>query len=239
MKYDRTYFEEGVARGVSCYTNYTWLPEVSFPLAHRIIQRLNIRPGAKVLDWGCAKGYLVKALRMLDVDAWGCDVSQYALDASPSDTRPFLCRVVDPECPTILPLADRSLPQDFQWVIAKDTLEHMTEPQLDVFLQKIACYTGLYAVIPLGNGKRYNIPQYEQDVTHVLRQPLKWWLRKLGENGWHAALATNDVRGIKNSWAHYHNGNAVICAYRHNVAPPQLGCKCGCHRGIDTECCYL
>ena len=42
------------------------------------------------LDIGCAKGYLVLALRKLGVDAYGIDVSKYAISCSPEEVRGFL-----------------------------------------------------------------------------------------------------------------------------------------------------
>ena len=47
----------------------------------------------RVLDVGCAKGYMVKAFREQGMEAWGVDVSEYALSASPEDIRKHLYRV--------------------------------------------------------------------------------------------------------------------------------------------------
>lgn len=69
--YDREYFEYGVETGKSNYQNYRWIPELTIPMAMTIIDLLGIKPNESVLDYGCAKGYLVKALRMLHRNAWG------------------------------------------------------------------------------------------------------------------------------------------------------------------------
>jgi len=48
-------------------------------------------PGVKtVLDVGCAKGYLVKALRDSGLEAYGIDVSEYAVNAADPSVRPHL-----------------------------------------------------------------------------------------------------------------------------------------------------
>jgi len=46
--------------------------------------------GKKVLEIGCAKGFIVKDLRDLGVDCRGMDVSQYAFDQAESAVQPFL-----------------------------------------------------------------------------------------------------------------------------------------------------
>jgi cyclopropane fatty-acyl-phospholipid synthase-like methyltransferase len=49
------------------------------PVAKDIVSHFNLLPGDKVLDIGCAKGFLVKDLIDLGIDAYGVDVSKYAL----------------------------------------------------------------------------------------------------------------------------------------------------------------
>lgn len=49
------------------------------PVALRLMAHYGLWRGSSVLDVGCAKGYLVRDLRMLCVLAWGLDVSEYAL----------------------------------------------------------------------------------------------------------------------------------------------------------------
>jgi cyclopropane fatty-acyl-phospholipid synthase-like methyltransferase len=56
--------------------NYSWMPELTIRMAHHLIQQLPIRSAETVLDYGCAKGFLVRALRILDIDAHGaCHLS--------------------------------------------------------------------------------------------------------------------------------------------------------------------
>lgn len=49
------------------------------PVAREIVEHFGLKPGDRVLDVGCAKGYLVKDLLTIGVDAYGVDVSEYAL----------------------------------------------------------------------------------------------------------------------------------------------------------------
>ncbi|MFO0810212.1 MAG: methyltransferase domain-containing protein, partial [Gemmataceae bacterium] len=58
-------------------------------IADRIVSQL--RP-TTVLDAGCAKGFLVEALRDRGVEAYGIDISGTAIDEVRPDIRPY-CRV--------------------------------------------------------------------------------------------------------------------------------------------------
>ncbi len=49
------------------------------PVAKDIIEHFGLKKGDRVLDVGCAKGFLVKDLVSLGIDAYGVDVSEYAL----------------------------------------------------------------------------------------------------------------------------------------------------------------
>lgn len=49
------------------------------PVARDIVTHFGLRPGDRLLDVGCAKGFLVKDLLALGIDAYGIDVSEYAL----------------------------------------------------------------------------------------------------------------------------------------------------------------
>ncbi len=49
------------------------------PVAKDIIQHFGLKPGDRVLDVGCAKGFLVKDLLNEGIDAYGLDYSEYAL----------------------------------------------------------------------------------------------------------------------------------------------------------------
>jgi len=51
------------------------------PVAEDIVRHFNLKPGDRVLDVGCAKGFLVKDLMKVchGLDAFGLDISEYAI----------------------------------------------------------------------------------------------------------------------------------------------------------------
>lgn len=63
-------------------------------VARRLIERHGLKPGDRVLDIGCAKGFLVKDLTdaMPGLEVVGLDVSAYALDNAHPDAKGRLVR---------------------------------------------------------------------------------------------------------------------------------------------------
>lgn len=88
--YGEDYFERGIQTGISLYENYRWMPELTIPFAMRIIDYLHIERGESILDVGCAKGYLVKAFKWLGRDAYGIDISSYAINNADTEIKSYV-----------------------------------------------------------------------------------------------------------------------------------------------------
>lgn len=203
--FDEDYFENGIITGKSCYVNYHWMPELTIKMAHKLIKHLGLKEGDRVLDFGCAKGFLVKALRILDVDAFGCDISSYAMHKVDPEVR-HVCRLMSD-------VADIPFGHKFDWIISKDVLEHIEEKGIDIFLKeahKIA--DRMFHVIPLADKRgKLIIPEYELDKTHILKKDLEWWTNKFESMGWKLASFSFSVEGIKDNWTRkYEKGNAFF-----------------------------
>ncbi len=85
-------FFDGGRKEPWCYRAYG--ADVHYPLSGLVSLGIKICFNPKrVLDVGCAKGFLVKACREQGMEAWGVDVSEYALATSPEDIRGYLYRV--------------------------------------------------------------------------------------------------------------------------------------------------
>ena len=184
--YDRDYFERGIESGKSCYQNYRWIPELTLPMAMVMIDHLGIKRGQTILDYGCAKGFLVKALRMLGRDAWGVDISSYAIGQA------------DPEHCFLLNDDEMRLSRS-HFCIAKDVFEHVSEKMLPKVLDWIDAGTML-AVVPLGDGNKYRAPANNMDVTHKTCNPEWWWKALFKRNNWKLKHFTFKIPGIKDSY---------------------------------------
>ena len=115
--YDEDYFEYGLMTGRSCYSYYRWMPEATCSQAMAIIDYLGIKENETILDWGCAKGFLVKAFRLLRRQAWGMDISSYAISKADESVSSYL-KLVDI-------YTDSLFERSYNYCIAKDVFEHI------------------------------------------------------------------------------------------------------------------
>lgn len=113
-----------------------------------------------VLDVGCAMGYLVGALRTRGVEAYGIDISDYALEHVPDDLKPFCQRqsILEP------------LPRQYDLIVCIEVLEHLTAEEGEVALENICMHTHdvLFSSTPTDFA----------DATHANVQPPEYWVER-------------------------------------------------------------
>lgn len=172
--YTEDYFERGKASGLSNYVNYRWLRDQTCFCAVQMMKYLGAPPGrASVLDWGCAKGFYVKALRMIGYEAFGFDISEYAITHCHPDVKNYVFTALDAS-------------KQYDWVICKDVLEHIGK-YLDGHIETIIriMRKGALIIVPLaenqtadgiGLGGRFMAPQDNEDKTHVNCWGMQKWL---------------------------------------------------------------
>jgi 2-polyprenyl-3-methyl-5-hydroxy-6-metoxy-1,4-benzoquinol methylase len=126
--FNEDYFEYGRQTGKSYYEHYRWMPRRSIKEALAICDFLNLDENSFVLDYGCAYGFLVKAFRMLEINADGCDISDYALSFAPEGCW---------NCANTTSL-DFHSSFGYTHIVCKDVLEHLTGEQLQILLLKLS-----------------------------------------------------------------------------------------------------
>jgi len=201
MKYDEDYFERGMELGISGYSNYRWIPELTIPVCARIVEELNIRDSDTILDYGCAKGFYVKAFRLLHKQCWGFDISEYALSQVDREVKPFVS--------SDLKLFHRT---NFDVVITKDVLEHIEYSNIRDVLRNIHSITNsfLFCVIPIGRDGKYIVPLYELDKTHIIREDLYWWNLTFEECGFGIVFSKYTMKHIKQNYEKWEEGNGFF-----------------------------
>ena len=189
--YGADYYFYGVESGKSCYQNYRWIPELTMPLAMTMIDLLRIEKHNTILDFGCALGYLVKAFRLLHRQAWGIDISEFAIENTDLSVRQY--------CSCSLP----ATPEVFDFCIAKDVFEHVPANNLKKLLEEIPAQT-MFAIMPLGKEGNYTAPSNNMDVTHCICEDIYWWENLFINAGWFVQNKGYKVSGIKEQYYKNH-----------------------------------
>ena len=185
--YDKDYYEHGIKTGKSCYNRYRWMPEETIAMATSMINHLGMKPRAKVLEIGCAFGYLVKALRLLGIRAWGTDISQYAINH------------VDSEVVKYCSLPLEKIYEKYDFCIAKDVFEHIKPDSLFELIKNIPARK-LFVIVPLGEKGIYFALENSLDKSHVICEDEQWWMRFFRQAGWGLGYYSFGIPGIKEAY---------------------------------------
>jgi SAM-dependent methyltransferase len=157
--YDAHYFR--TYNGAPYERSAIWLTAFA-AMADAIVR--DIRPRT-VLDVGCAMGFLVEALRDRGVEAFGLDVSAYAIDHVRDDIKPY-CRVASAIDP---------LPQKYDLIICQEVLEHLTPADAERAVAQMCEATDdlIFSSTPTGFG----------EDTHVNVRPPEYWAGLFADRG--------------------------------------------------------
>jgi GT2 family glycosyltransferase/SAM-dependent methyltransferase len=159
-RYDEAYYRNHC--GHIPYERNTYWLEFFHGIAEHIVRSLKPR---RVLDAGCAKGFLVEALWERGVQAWGIDFSEYAIGEVRKDMKPY-CRLAS----LAEPIEGR-----FDLVTCIEVLEHMPDEEARAAMRNL---TGATAAILFSS-----TPTDLTEPTHVNVQPTIGWLHQFAEHG--------------------------------------------------------
>jgi ubiquinone/menaquinone biosynthesis C-methylase UbiE len=168
--YDKDYFENGVAAKKSNYSDYSWarLGKYFQNTAKHIVDKF--APSSS-LDVGCAKGFLVKALTELGVDALGIDPSEYALAEAHPDIIERLAHGVAQS----LSIDDKA----FDVVTCFDVLEHISEKDVSTVLQELFRVSKQWVILRIVT----KVLPDGVDANHATIHDKDWWIEKIKEAG--------------------------------------------------------
>lgn len=169
--FSEQYFMDGIKSGLSNYENYEWKRDLTVKMAEQLIHVLPIKNGETILDFGCSRGYLVKALDLCGVTAYGKDISSWAISNCDASVKDHVSNDLAIE------------PKSFDWIVSKDVCEHIPNEELDLTLLKLirGARKGVFIIVPLTDriNKPYLRAEDNQDISHEIRWPLEIWLRVL------------------------------------------------------------
>ena len=177
-RFDKDYWDGSRNTGYGGYHyDGRWLS-----VAQRMIAHYGLKPGARILDVGCGKGFLLHefARELPGAELAGVDVSSYALENALEEIKPSL-RHGDASC---LPFPDQS----FDLVVSINTLHNLRLPELEKALREIE-RVGRSAKYLLMDGYRNEKEKvnllYWQLTCECFFTPTEWeWLfQKCGYTG--------------------------------------------------------
>lgn len=209
--FNEEYYMNGIAAGVSNYENYTWMEEPTMRCCEQMATYLNMQPRDSVLDYGCARGYYVKALRALGYEATGYDISEWAIRNCDERVRPFVFNHTG-EIVSV------------DWIIAKDVLEHIPRSQIATVVRLLMSYAqrGVLIIVPLSNGgtNEYVNPRDNADSTHELCWTLDDWIcylqRQIDKGSFSYTVAGGyRVPGVKDNAASFPKSTGFITLRRY------------------------
>lgn len=144
------------------------------PIAAEMIKHYDLKPGARILDVGCGKGFLLYEFTELipGAQVTGIDISQYAVDHGKQEVKEFL-RVGNA---TDLPFEDAS----FDLVVSITTLHNLVIQDLWKALQEIERVGRRfkYIVVESYRNEREKVNlMYWQLTCRAFHTPQEWeWL---------------------------------------------------------------
>lgn len=152
------------------------------PVAEEIARHYQLKPGSKILDVGCGKGFLLYEFTQVVPDAQitGIDISRYAIENSKEEVRPFLQEGNAAK----LPFADKS----FDLVVSLNALHNLYLDDLWSAIQEIERVgrNGKYVVVETYRNEREKVNLlYWQLTCRAFHTPHEWeWLyKKAGYTG--------------------------------------------------------
>ena len=158
-QYDAYYFQHSC--GLPYERSEQWLTFFG-GIADQIVAGIGPR---SVLDAGCAMGFLVEALRDRGVEAFGCDISEYALGQVREDIRPFCWQasVLEP------------LPRRYDLIVCIEVLEHLAPADAPKAVVNFCQHADdvLFS----------SSPSDFREITHVNVRPVEYWTEQFALQG--------------------------------------------------------
>ncbi len=175
-QYGEMYFDGPREYGYGGYRyDGRWLP-----VARDIIAHFGLKPGMRVLDIGCAKGFLVKDLMLAcpGLEAFGLDVSLYAL----MHCEPAVVGRLHLGTAEKLVFPDRS----FDCVLCLNTVHNFPRPRAIKVMQEIERVSGGRAFVQVDS---YHTPQQKEIfeswvLTAEFYDYPKGWVELFNEAGY-------------------------------------------------------
>lgn len=128
-KFEYEFFDGDRRHG---YGGFSYQERFWSPVVPDFVSRYSLKPGSKILDVGCAKGFMLHDFKRLvpGIEVAGIDVSNYAI----SNAKPEVAEFLQVANATELPYEDNF----FDLVISINTIHNLDEPGCEKALREIS-----------------------------------------------------------------------------------------------------
>lgn len=166
--YDYDYYDNPIKSGFS--GAYVWgrLGSYFEKTAKHIVTAFH---PTTVLDLGCARGFMVKALQREGKYAIGIDFSRYAVDTCDKEV---IGSVLWGDITRTIALPETDL------VLCLDVMEHIAENKIEQTLDNIFSTKAEYIMFNIGLAGQ---DEAVLDKSHVTLKSREWWLDRLNREG--------------------------------------------------------
>jgi len=168
------------------YGGYNYMEGRWEPVARLMAEHYHLKPGDKVLDIGCGKGYLMYDLTKVvpGLDVRGFDVSRYAIE----NAKPEMRHLIDEGSAVALPYDDR----EFDFAYSLNTLHNLYSYELEPALrelERIAKKKYLCVESYRSEVEKVNL-LYWQVTCEQFNTPKEWqwWFERCGYSGDHSFI---------------------------------------------------
>jgi SAM-dependent methyltransferase len=168
------------------YGGYKYIPGRWAPVAEMMIEHYGLKPGDKVLDVGCGKGFQMYELTQVlpGLQVRGIDVSSYAIE----NAHPAMKQLIEHGTATKLPYGNK----EFDFVFSINTLHNLDNRELDTALremERIAKNKYLCVESYRNEYEKANL-LYWQVTCEQFNSPddWVWWFETTGYTGDHSFI---------------------------------------------------
>lgn len=191
------YWVTGQSSGKSGYENF----HIDFEWNEILVKHLNqvFYLNGKSLDLGCAYGQVVAAMHKNEMDAYGIDISDYAINAGKKEYPPLFDRIIQGSCHELSAYCD----SEFDFIYSNQVFEHIPHQYCDQLAEesfrvaKSGCVLWCGLVLDLNSDfQPQGFNPKDKDRTHINLRPRDWWDEKMIKAGWR--LNHSDDKRFKN-----------------------------------------
>lgn len=165
-----------------CYGGYRYMPGRWEKVARAMADHYGIKPGDKILDIGCGKGFLLYDFTLVvpGVEVYGLDISQYAIDDSKEEIRDRL-QVGNA---TSLPYPDKH----FDFVFSLNTFHNLYNYELEQALKEMerVAKKNKYVCVESYRSEEEKVNLLYWQLTceqFCTPEEWEWWFKRTGYTG--------------------------------------------------------